>query len=99
MPLPEQVAAQHVACSFPQRTTQDCYQAFPIEVKASCPLGTSKSLNFETTSERLAAGPFSGARCRPPPAESKAAERVQREDEMQRNRRLVLARHADSAPK
>ena len=76
MPPAELARSRQPAMScFPGRTTEACYDAFPIEVKASCPLQPRKSIDMERTKQGLAAGPVGGARTRPAPAEARTSQR------------------------
>jgi hypothetical protein len=92
MPVPEQSHAKRVPIAEPLRTTRDCYKAFPVEVKASCPLTVSESLDMNTTVERLAAGPLGGKRHRPPPVEKPTISMERKAEDIERNQRWLSAR-------
>jgi hypothetical protein len=92
MPIAEQSKAQLVPIAEPQRTTLDCYKDFPVEVKASCPLTVSQSIDMNTTVERLAAGPLSGKRNRPAPAEKRSNSAAHKLEDVGRNQRWLSAR-------
>jgi len=92
MPPPARPWTPRAVASFPQRTTEDCYRDFPLEVHASCPLDPSFSLDVQGTSARLAAGPIGGTRHRPEPEEERTPEYAQQREELERNRRWLSAR-------
>lgn len=73
-----------------QRTASDCYDSFPAEVKASCPL----EVPFEDllSSGALAEGPGSGSRARPPAEVAHAPRLAKSEDEVQANCKALSAR-------
>lgn len=98
MPPPAQPRTPRSLASFPQRTTEDCYRDFPAEVHASCPLDPNASLDVQSTSERLAAGPMGGNRHRPEPEEARRPDFVQQQEELERNRRWLSARRGPWAP-
>jgi len=52
------------------RTTHECYEAFPFELHASCPLGVDDSQPTGVSARQLPdAGPTSGPRHRPQPVD------------------------------
>jgi hypothetical protein len=92
MPVPEQSKAKRVPIAEPLRTTRDCYKAFPVEVKASCPLLVSQSPDINTIVESLAAGPLGGKRHRPPPVERPASSTERKAEDIERNQQWLSAR-------
>ena len=92
MPPAELPRTPRANASFPQRTTEDCYRDFPLEVHASCPLDPSTGLDVQDTSTRLAAGPLGGSRHRPAPEEARQPDVVQHQEQLERNRRWLSAR-------
>lgn len=74
--------------AFPQRTSQDCYASFPIEVKASCPLGMGAAEGWLAASE----GPCSGARVPPTVVEHREGAGEATEADVARNQRFLAAR-------
>jgi hypothetical protein len=97
MPPAELGRGQHSSSAFPQRTTMDCYQAFPHEVKASCPLQPRKSIDLEKVKEGLAAGPVGGRRCRPAPEQLRSWHEARSDREIARNCALLWERSESKA--
>lgn len=74
---------------FPQRSIQDCYNAFPGEVKSSCPVIQSLDLPMEDDF----ADPSTGSRHRPSATEGRDSAIADPESaEAALNRRMLAAR-------
>ena len=97
MPAPEINRGQAVISAFPQRTTLDCYNAFPAEVKASCPLDPATSIDRDSTARWLAAGPDGGMRHRPAPEEPRDWEEAASDAEVEYNSRVLSTRGRGTA--
>lgn len=95
MPAAEFGRQPRTVAKFPQRSIQDCYNAFPGEVKSSCPVIMSLDLPME----ELYSDPSTGSRHRPDAAELQAAELAAADsEETARNRRWLAARRAPGTP-
>lgn len=91
MPAAEFGRQTRTVTKFPQRSIQDCYNAFPGEVKSSCPVIMSLDLPIE----ELYADPSTGSRHRPDAAEETPAELAAEDsEEIARNRRWLAARRS-----
>lgn len=89
MPAAEFGRQSRTIAKFPQRSIQDCYNAFPGEVKSSCPVIMSLDLPVE----ELYSDPSTGNRHRPDAAEAQSAELADEgSEEVARNRRWLEAR-------
>lgn len=81
---------------FPQRSTEACYQNFPLEVKSSCPLELdprAKSPQAYLSELKADCGPFTGHR-KPPPVESKRTSEHARDEEVLHNKEAVITHHS-----
>jgi len=95
MPLPDEQPIQS-APLFPMRTTAECYDAFPTQIKSSCPAQvTGPQTPAGPDLAKVAnAGPDSGHRHRPAPEAERPVEvpATVESDVLERNRRLLQGR-------
>jgi hypothetical protein len=85
-----------VSAKFPLRSTSDCYNSFPGEVKSSCPVVWPVAITQELR-EVFAADPTTGHRHRPAAAEGRQLHEESVSEQIERNRRWLAARRNLSA--
>lgn len=89
MPPAEFGRQLRTVAKFPQRSIQDCYNAFPGEVKSSCPVIQSLDLPVEDTFS----DPSTGSRHRPSATEERDSTIADPDSaEAALNRRMLAAR-------
>lgn len=97
MPAAELGRQARAVTKFPQRTTAECYTAFPGEVKSSCPISFSVSIPEEVVGV-FDTDPSTGHRHMPPVGERRNDGEEDALELIERNRRWLAARREVSTP-